>query len=63
MKPERENPPIETTPLKIDLEEVAKAIEADTFWQSPELNERQVHAVLAMRLRMAKLVRNYRGRP
>jgi hypothetical protein len=50
------------TPQPIDVETIAKAIEADEFWKSPELNERQVHAVLAMRLRMAKLVRNFSGR-
>lgn len=38
-------------------EQIAQDIEADSFYLVPELNERQIHAVLAMRLRAAKIAR------
>ena len=38
-------------------EQIAKQIEKDDFWESTELNEKQQHAVLAMRLRSAKIAR------
>ena len=41
-------------------EQIARAIEADNFYLAKELNDRQVHAVLAMRLRAAAIAR---GKP
>jgi hypothetical protein len=38
-------------------EMIARKIEADNFHESPELNERQVHAVLACRIRYAQIAR------
>lgn len=38
-------------------EMIARKIEADEFHLSPDLNERQVHAVLACRIRYARIAR------
>lgn len=38
-------------------EMIARRIEADDFHTRPELNERQVHAVLACRIRYANMAR------
>ena len=38
-------------------EAIARRIEADNFHTVPELNERQVHAVLACRIRYANIAR------
>jgi hypothetical protein len=41
-------------------EQIARTIESDSFHLAKELNERQIHAVLAMRLRAAAIAR---GKP
>lgn len=44
-------------------ERIAQAIERDEFWKSKELSDAQVHVALAMRIRIAAMVRNFDGRP
>lgn len=42
-------------------EQVAQEIEADRFYLEPALTEPQVHAVLAMRMRAARIARGTNG--